>query len=287
MRVLFVHAHPDDESIATGVAIGAFAAAGYEVHVLTCTLGEQGEVIPRELQHLDADHEDALGPYRLGEWRAALAALGATGHLLGDPHGVAPAYRDSGMAGSASSQRSDAFVHADLGAAIAMARAVIEQVAPEVVITYDQHGGYAHPDHIQAHRVACAAVASMAQPPRMYAVVTPRSWVAQDRAWLAEHVREAGVTVPAPDDPVTESTLDDDRVAYAVSDPEGAARQVAALRAHTTQVTVRQGWFTLSNDIAARLSGREGFAPLDPATGLLRSVPGPAGAQPGAAGWPV
>jgi len=66
MRLLFVHAHPDDESIATGVAIGAYAAAGHDVHVLTCTLGEQGEVIPAGLQHLDADHEDAARPLSAG-----------------------------------------------------------------------------------------------------------------------------------------------------------------------------------------------------------------------------
>lgn len=285
MRLLFIHAHPDDESIATGVAIGAYAAAGHEVHVLTCTLGEQGEVIPPDLQHLDADHGDALGEFRLGEWQVALAALGATGHLLGFDESGATAYRDSGMAGSPSAARPDAFVNADAGAAIALARKVIEQVRPDVVITYENQGGYAHPDHIQAHRIACAAVATFATPPRMYAVLTPRSWVAQDRAWLAAEVSAPGVTIPAAGDPVSPSVVDDALVPYAVSDAEGARRQAAAMRAHATQITVHGAWFTLSNDIAARLSGREGYAPLDPITGLLRS--GEPVAEAGARGWPV
>ena len=281
MRLLFVHAHPDDESIATGVAIGAFAAAGHDVHVLTATLGEQGEVIPPPLQHLDADHEDTLGAYRQGEWQRALAALGATGHLLGAGSGTA--YRDSGMAGTPSAHRPDAFVNADLGEAIALARKVIEEIAPDVIITYENQGGYAHPDHIQTHRIACAAVASLRTPPRMYAALTPRSWVAQDRAWLAEHVTAPGVSIPAADDPLTPSMVADELVTHVVADAEGARRQAAAMRAHATQITVFDGWFTLSNDIAARLSGREGYAALDPTTGLLRAVPNGAGAQ----GWPA
>lgn len=278
MRLLFVHAHPDDESIATGVAIGSYAAAGHDVHVLTCTLGEQGEVIPPELVHLDADHDDALGEYRLRELRSALAQLGATGHVLGSSLLRPSRYRDSGMAGSPSALRPDAFVGADLGEAITLARKVIDDVGPDIVVTYDNRGGYDHPDHIQAHRVACAAVATMAAPPTMYAALTPRSWVAQDRAWLAATIdpSAAAVTIPASDDPVTASTVPDSLVTRVVSDAEGARRQAAAMRAHATQIAVEVGWFTLSNQVAARLSGREGYALLDPTTGLVR--PGPAGA---------
>ncbi|MFN8030467.1 MAG: N-acetyl-1-D-myo-inositol-2-amino-2-deoxy-alpha-D-glucopyranoside deacetylase [Dermatophilaceae bacterium] len=278
MRLLFVHAHPDDESIATGVAIGAYAAAGHDVHVLTCTLGEQGEVIPPELRHLDADHDDALGEYRLGELRAALGQLGATGHVLGAGLLNPSRYRDSGMAGSPSARRPDAFVRADLGEAITLARKVIDEVAPDIVVTYDNLGGYAHPDHIQAHRVACAAVATMASPPTMYAALTRRSWVAQDRAWVAAHVDAAtsrGLTIPGADDPLTASMVPDALVTRVVQDAEGARRQAAAMRAHATQIVVEDGWFTLSNLVAARLSGREGYAPLDPRTGLVH--PGPAG----------
>ena len=75
LRYLFVHAHPDDETLATGVALASLVRAGHDVHLLTCTLGEEGEVIPTELRHLAADADDALGPYRRGELRAAMAAF--------------------------------------------------------------------------------------------------------------------------------------------------------------------------------------------------------------------
>lgn len=277
MRLLFVHAHPDDESIATGVAIGAYAAAGHDVHVLTCTLGEQGEVIPPELAHLDADHDDTLGAHRIGELSAALAALGAIGHVLGADERRASAYRDSGMAGTPSAARPDAWAGADPAVAVGLMRSTIEAIAPDVVVTYDNRGGYDHPDHIQAHRIACAAVATMAGPPRMYAALTPRSWVTQDRSWLRDHLagprRPADVTLLTADDPVTASTVADDLVSVRIEDPEGARRQAVAMAAHATQIVVHDGWFTLSNNIAHRLSSREGYAPLDPATGLVR--PGP------------
>ncbi len=279
MRILLVHAHPDDESIATGLSIGALVEAGHDVHVLTCTLGEQGEVIPPALQHLDADHDDALGDYRAGELAAALTALGATGHVLGAAAETTPdasprRYRDSGMAGAPSSRRPEAFVNAEPGEAIAAVRNVIDAVRPDVVVTYDNHGGYDHPDHIQAHRLTCAAIATMAQPPRLYAVFTPLSWAREDRAWVASNVSEPGIGIPAEGEPFVASVLDGDpqeTFAQVVvhESVAGLARQTAALRAHATQVTVFDGWFALSNDIAQRLPGREAWAAMNPRTGLV------------------
>ena len=98
--VLFVHAHPDDESLATGISLAHLSAAGHDVRVLTMTLGEEGEVIPPELRHLAADAEDRLGPYRREELRSAMQGLGVAHRVLGeDPgSGVLSLYRDSGMA---------------------------------------------------------------------------------------------------------------------------------------------------------------------------------------------
>lgn len=270
MRALFVHAHPDDESIATGLSIAALAEAGHEVHVLTATLGEQGEVIPPELVHLDADHDDVLGEYRIGELRAALEALGARGHVLGANGTRLSRYRDSGMAGSPSAARPDAFVNADPAEAIGLIREVLNAVAPDIVVTYENRGGYAHPDHIQTHRLTCAAVATMAPPPQTYAVFTPAAWAREDRAWVASQVREEGIGIPSPEEPYAESVLPDDLTAVVHESATACARQAAALRAHATQVTVHDGWFALSNDIAQRLPGREAWAVLDPRTGLLR-----------------
>lgn len=271
--VLFVHAHPDDESLATGISLAHLSAAGHDVRVLTMTLGEEGEVIPPELRHLAADAEDRLGPYRREELRSAMQGLGVAHRVLGeDPgSGVLSLYRDSGMAGTPSAERPEAFANADVDEVAALVAEEITAVAPAAVVTYDRHGGYLHPDHVQTHRVTCAAVASLLpqERPALYAVLSPLSWVREDREWLAGQAvpREHGWSVPPLDAPYPPSAVADQLVTHEIVDPSAVARQVAALRAHRTQVTVVDGCYALSNDIAARLSGREGFAPLDPATG--------------------
>ena len=94
--LLLVHAHPDDESIGTGATMAKYAAQGTRVTLVTCTLGELGEIIPPGLAHLAADREDRLGEYRIGELDAACAALGVRDHrFLGGPG----RWRDSGMIG--------------------------------------------------------------------------------------------------------------------------------------------------------------------------------------------
>ncbi|MEI2776910.1 MAG: N-acetyl-1-D-myo-inositol-2-amino-2-deoxy-alpha-D-glucopyranoside deacetylase [Tetrasphaera sp.] len=271
MRVLYVHAHPDDETIATGASIALLGAEGHDVHVLTCTLGEQGEVIPPELVHLGADHDDDLGRHRIGELSAALEVLGATGHILGADRRRFSRYRDSGMAGSPSAARPDAFVNADPGEVIALMRATIAEIHPDIVVTYESRGGYGHPDHIQAHRVVCAAIATMATPPHTYAVFTPIPWAVADRAWVQAHVEEAGIGIPAQGDPFPESVLPEDLIAIVHEGGDARHGQALALHEHATQVRVFDGWFTLSNNIAQRLSGREAWARLDVRTGLLQS----------------
>src|SRR5260370_17062067 len=85
-RLLLVHAHPDDESIGTGATMARYAAEGAHVTLVTCTLGELGEIIPEELADLAADKENRLGEYRIGELTAACEALGVTAHpFLGGP----------------------------------------------------------------------------------------------------------------------------------------------------------------------------------------------------------
>ncbi|GAA1153214.1 N-acetyl-1-D-myo-inositol-2-amino-2-deoxy-alpha-D-glucopyranoside deacetylase [Ornithinicoccus hortensis] len=274
-----VHAHPDDETLATGVALAHHVARGDRVHVITCTLGEEGEVIPPDLAHLEGS--DALGPYRAGELSAAMARLGVDHEYLGGP---VPRWRDSGMAGTASAEHPRAFVGADLAQAAELLAARLAELAPDAVLTYDPQGGYGHPDHIRTHEVTVAAVRSLppAARPLLYAVLTPSSWAREDRAWLAGHVpADAGLTVPGPDEPYAVSVVDDDLVTHAVVDPAALGSQVAALREHATQVTVYDGYYALSNDIAARLAGREGYALLDP-DGTFPGGPAGAGRSSGA-----
>lgn len=281
-RLLFVHAHPDDESLATGVALAHHVAAGDEVHVLTCTLGEQGEVIPPELAHLDADHEDTLGAYRRDELRAAMTAMGARSRVLGEDlaAGRASRWRDSGMAGTPGARDPRAWVRADPQEAAASMAEVITDVDPDVVVTYDARGGYDHPDHIQTHEVTRRAVAALpgSSRPALYGTLTPRSWAREDREHLAalDGVAERGWRQPSGQDPP--SVVDDEIVTHAVIDPGAVPRQSAALRHHRTQVTLGPlDSYALSNNIVARLSGREGYALLDPVTGA--PVPGSARGQ--------
>ncbi|HYN28965.1 MAG TPA: PIG-L family deacetylase [Dermatophilaceae bacterium] len=283
-RLLAVHAHPDDETLATGVLLAAAGRRGVEAHVLTCTLGEEGEVIPGHLAHLQGAPGDPLAEHRRDELAAALAALGASGHLLraapGRPGtGAGTAYRDSGMAGAPSATHPRALVGAPLGEVAARVRDVVEALRPDLVVTYDREGGYRHPDHVRVHEATVRAVAALPGPPPLYAVCTPASWAREDRRWLAEHVpRGAGWLVPAADEPYPPSVVDDPLVGAVVIDPAAVAAQVAALAAHATQVVARDGWFALSNHVAGRLPGREGFARLDPRTG--RVVPPTAGVDP-------
>ena len=270
-RLLFVHAHPDDETLATGVALAHHVARGDDVHVLTCTLGEEGEVIPAPLAHLEGAAGDPLAHHRRGELTAAMRSLGVVHHLLGASSGDAAAtYRDSGMAGSAAAEHPRAWVGADLEEAAAAIRAVIDEVRPDVVVTYDATGGYGHPDHVRTHDATVRAVAGTAVRPVLYVTLTPQSWVLQDREWLAEHVKgDRGLIVPGPDDPFASSVVPDAVVTHAVLDPSVVAAQSQALRCHETQVVVGDGWYALSNHVVSRLAGREGYGRLDPLTGQL------------------
>lgn len=292
-RLLFVHAHPDDESLWTGVAMAHHVARGDEVHVLTCTLGEEGEVIPDDLKHLelpagqprDADAPDELAAVRREELRAAMTAMGVTSSvILGDDdfrrisgRANAERRRDSGMAGTPSAAHPRAFTGASLDEAADDVAAYIDALAPDVVVTYDEQGGYGHPDHIRTHEVTVAAVARSATQPELFITLTPQSWAREDRAWLhatcsAEFLHETGFVVPAPDDPYPPSVVDDAEVTQTVIDDVAVSTQIRALREHRTQVTVADEVYALSNDIAARLSGREGYARYDAASG--RRVPG-------------
>ncbi|MGO0576713.1 N-acetyl-1-D-myo-inositol-2-amino-2-deoxy-alpha-D-glucopyranoside deacetylase [Ornithinimicrobium panacihumi] len=265
LRVVAVHAHPDDETLATGIALAHHAAAGDDVHVVTATLGEEGEVITPALAHLEGTEE--LGTHRMTEIAAATRALGVTHHWLG---GATPRWRDSGMAGSEAAAHPRAFAAADVVEAGAVLASQLRQLDPDVVLTYDPHGGYGHPDHIQTHRVTVEAVRALAadgRGPRLYVVVVPRSWAVEDRAWLRAHVPEGtrspagGVAVvPAEDESYAVGVVEDELVTHAVVAPHALPAQMAALQGHPTQVTVHDGWYTLSNDIAARLPGREGYA---------------------------
>jgi N-acetyl-1-D-myo-inositol-2-amino-2-deoxy-alpha-D-glucopyranoside deacetylase len=228
-RLLLVHAHPDDETISTGATMARYRAEATAVTLVTCTLGEMGEILVPELAGLAAERGDQLGGYRMCELRRALAALGVTDQRY---LGGAGRWRDSGMMGTEANADPRAFwqVGADPAAfeeAVQTLVALVGSVRPQVVVTYDPDGGYGHPDHIMAHRVATAAVAAATE---MWSVAKVY-WTVSGRA--------AGTTsVDA------SSHLDAKR---------------AAMHAHATQITVAGDVFALSNKIEHRLTGLERY----------------------------
>jgi N-acetyl-1-D-myo-inositol-2-amino-2-deoxy-alpha-D-glucopyranoside deacetylase len=253
-RLLLVHAHPDDESINNGATMAKYAAEGARVTLVTCTLGEEGEVIPPSLAHLAADREDRLGPYRMGELAAAMRELGVKDHRF---LGGAGRFRDSGMMGTEQNKRPRAFWNTEVDDAAAYLVEVIREVRPQVMVTYDPHGGYGHPDHIQAHRVAMRAAELAAEPAyrrdlgdthkvrKIYWNCVPRSVAEEGFARL----RAAGAAFPgiAELDDVP-GVVDDTDVTTEIDGTAYAAAKAAAMRAHATQITVDDPFFALSNE---------------------------------------
>ena len=256
--ILFVHAHPDDESINNGATMARYAAEGARVTLVTCTRGEYGEIMVPELAHLASDREDRLGEYRETELAAAVRALGVTDHrFLGEPG----EYHDSGMMGTEGNEHPDAFWQADVEKAAERLAAVIREARPQILVTYNEIGGYGHPDHIQAHRVALRAVELVrgtdAEVARVYFNVMPRSAVTEGlEALRAAGEAATGFRAVASVDELPYVEPDD-----AVTAVERAERYLpakcAALRAHATQVSVTEPFYALSDLVGMRVFGVE------------------------------
>lgn len=274
-RILFVHAHPDDEAIANGLTMARYVAEGAHVTLVTCTLGELGEVLLPELEHLAADRDDQLGPQRLGELTDAMAHLGVTDfrRLGGDG-----AYRDSGMvwdeAGNAAPMATSdprSFWRADLLEAANHLVEIIREVRPQVVVAYDEFGNYGHPDHIQAHRVAHYAVDLAAVPSHRRDLgeawdVAKVYWSALSASRLREgarQMREAGIEADNllgfdPDNLPPMFREDVDLAAVIVA-PEHVEAKLAAMKAHVTQIRPDGEFFAMGMDVAALAWGTEEY----------------------------
>jgi N-acetyl-1-D-myo-inositol-2-amino-2-deoxy-alpha-D-glucopyranoside deacetylase len=262
-RLLLVHAHPDDETLWTGGTIARYAGAGVHVAVVTCTLGEEGEVIPDELRGLAAGSADQLGGYRVGELRAACTALGvADQRFLG---GIGR-WRDSGMAGTAANEHPRAFVNGSFDEQVDALAQIVAEVRPQVVVTYDPNGGYGHPDHIRAHQVTMAAVERFrGEFDAVYWTAVAHSAVRNGLATLA---RIDGLPFPLPDDDELPSVPDD--VVTTIVDIRAALpAKMAAMRAHATQVLLWEGAsdgqraYTLFDGLAQPLFTEERFTLVD------------------------
>ncbi|RSM49679.1 N-acetyl-1-D-myo-inositol-2-amino-2-deoxy-alpha-D-glucopyranoside deacetylase [Amycolatopsis balhimycina DSM 5908] len=255
-RLLFVHAHPDDESITTGATIARYAAEGAEVAVVTCTLGEEGEVMAglHELEGLRAHGADQLGGYRVAELKAACAALGVSRHRY---LGGIGRWRDSGMAGTPSASHPRAFTGGSAGEQAAQLAEILDEFQPQVVVTYDAFGGYGHPDHVRAHEITMAA-ASRAKPvERVFHTVASRNAVRTGLTALRAH--DPIFDVPA-DDEVP--TTPDEEITTVLDVAAYVPAKLAALRAHATQLAVVDDgvpYFALTNELAQPILAKDYF----------------------------
>lgn len=274
-RLLLVHAHPDDESIGQGATMARYVAEGRGVTLVTCTAGEMGEILVPGLVHLAADQDDTLGVHRRSELADAMAALGVTDHRFLGGFGT---YRDSGMkwhedghAVAADTIHENAFWHADLTEAANHLVSVIREVRPQVMVTYDEFGGYGHPDHIQAHRVAMYAAQLAGAPSYRRDLGEPWEiakiyWGAMSESRVREGLRAlraAGDTTSFegmdPDGPLPAIFRPDEDIDCEVDASDFNQQKLDALRAHATQITTDGPFFALSNNLGAQALGREQY----------------------------
>ena len=253
-RMLLVHAHPDDETIGNGASMATYAAAGVHVTLVTCTRGEEGEVLVPDLAHLAADRDDDLGAHRVGELATAMEALGVRDHRF---LGGAGRWRDSGMMGEPSNATPRCFWMADLDEAAAALVEVLREVRPQVVLTYDPDGGYGHPDHIQAHRVTMRAIELAAdasygpgepwQVLKVYWNAVPASVLREGLRRLRAAGDEQAFGGLDPDGELPSFAIADELVTTSVDGRGQLEAKLAALRAYPTQVAAEGPFFAMAS----------------------------------------
>ena len=241
LSFLAVHAHPDDESITMGGTFAKYAAAGVRTTLVTATRGEAGEILDKSLDPAEA--RPRLASIREAELQKACEIL-RIGEL------VFLGYEDSGMAGEPRNRQKQVFWQADEEEAVARLIDVIRRVKPQVMATYNEIGGYGHPDHINAHRIAVAAFfhADNVQrfpngepwrPMKLYYSAFPVSVVKE----LGEAMRRAGMENRfSRDGEEPPFAVPDDRVTARVDVEAYLDQKIAAMRAHRTQIP-EDSWF--------------------------------------------
>lgn len=258
--VLMIHAHPDDECLSTGGTLARYSAEGIRTVLVIATQGEEGEIVVPELD--TPENYARLKDIRAEELACSVQALGI--HEL-----VQLGYRDSGMDGTAANQHPDCFHQADKTAATARIVELVRRHRPQVLVSYDERGGYGHPDHIACHQVTVAAFHAASDPrqfpeagpawapQKLYYTAFPRN--ALYRAW--QIMRERGLATPL-DDPefdVSRFTVEDTRVTTTVPIRDYLPRKRAAIDCHTTQIRKDGPFLTMPDDIMQDLLGYEHF----------------------------
>jgi N-acetyl-1-D-myo-inositol-2-amino-2-deoxy-alpha-D-glucopyranoside deacetylase len=257
-RLMLVHAHPDDEVTGTGATMARYVAEGASVTLVTCTLGEEGEIHVPALAQLEARQADQLGGWRIVELERACAALGVTDHRF---LGGAGRYRDSGMMGLETNNHARAFWQADLEEAARQCLEIMREVRPQVLITYDENGFYGHPDHIQAHRVAMRA-AELAEaegfgPEKIYWTAMPLSVLSGGMEAFKGMEDNPFADVESVED--LPFGHPDDEIAARIDGTDFYERKVAAMRAHATQIPDNSWLYGIAGDFGGEFMGVEYF----------------------------
>lgn len=248
-RALFVHAHPDDETINNGATMAQMVEDGVTVTLITCTRGEEGEVLVPELSHLASSAEDKLGAHRVIELANAMKELGVKDHrFLGN-------YRDSGMMDTPQNQHPDCFWRAEVDEAARKLALIIDEIRPQVMVTYDENGGYGHPDHIQTHRVAMrAAELATWQIQKIYWNIMPKSVVQRGMDAMKDQGSEFFGAENVDDLPFVK---DDSFVSAVIHAPNQVDKKMAAMKAHATQISLDGPFFALSNNLGVQVFADE------------------------------
>ena len=271
--LLLVHAHPDDETINNGATMAKYVSEGVRVTLVTCTRGEEGEVLVPELVDLASSKSDQLGKHREGELANAMAALGVKDfRFLGAPE---VSYRDSGMLGTEPNNRSDVFWQAGLDDAASHLVKIIREVKPQVLVTYDEFGGYGHPDHIQAHRVAMRAAELASDPTygtggaweisKIYWNTMPRSVIQEGIDKMKEIGSSFFGAESADDLPFAKP---DELVTTLIDGSAFIDAKMAAMASHPTQIELDGPFFALSNNLGNQVWGHEYYTLVKGEKGL-------------------
>jgi mycothiol conjugate amidase Mca len=263
LTVMIVHAHPDDEVIGSGGTLARYSDEGIETVLVTATLGEEGEIVVADMD--TPENHARLAEIRREELRKAT-------EILGIKHQEFLGYRDSGMVGRPSNEHPECFHQADLAEATGRLVQHIRAYRPHVLVSYNEHGGYGHPDHIACHKVTLAAFDAAADPARypaagpawaplkLYVMNRPRELTQQ--AW--EQMRQRGMKTPLdnPEYDITRFTVPIEQITTALDVSTYMERKRAALLEHRTQIAVDGPFLSMPEEIGRQWFGVEYFTLL-------------------------
>ncbi|RWZ64660.1 mycothiol conjugate amidase Mca [Labedella populi] len=262
LRLLAVHAHPDDESSKGAATTAAYRARGVEVMVVSLTGGERGEVLNPGLTRMAMAERDLPGLRRL-EMADAAAALDVQHRWLG--------YYDSGMPSEDGSLPVNSFASIPVEISAEALVRVIREFRPHVMTTYDENGGYPHPDHIRCHVISMfafeAAASRDAYPDAGEPWQVSKVYYDQIFNYPRTKANADMLLAESPDSPLAEQLAEmltwvegrPDRATAHVPVGDFLEKRDDALRAHECQVAPDSRFFFWSNDLQRRAWPFEDF----------------------------